>query len=262
MKLKLLVAAMTVAVAGNAAAAIAPGSSGNGELFLSVYDTVALTSYTRDLGIDMNTFLTNGSTAGYSLNYAADATLASAFTGFSTNANLLWNVAALDSTGGTIVGGQRYLSTTNASLATIKTTSNSKLTGGFSLVNDYVNAVNGVDVDSTTNNSSVHASVDGYSYFGNGFMNNWRGKASFNSTAAVGQSLGFFALQASSTSGLSGISATQFASADGNATWALGTNGTLSYNVPAPAAVPVPAAAWLFGSGLIGLVGVSRRKPA
>jgi len=27
-----------------------------------------------------------------------------------------------------------------------------------------------------------------------------------------------------------------------------------------PSAVPVPAAVWLFGSGLIGLVGVARRK--
>ena len=29
----------------------------------------------------------------------------------------------------------------------------------------------------------------------------------------------------------------------------------------APSAVPVPAAAWLLGSGLVGLVGVARRKP-
>ena len=27
-----------------------------------------------------------------------------------------------------------------------------------------------------------------------------------------------------------------------------------------PSAVPVPAAAWLFGSGLIGLVGIARRR--
>ena len=29
-----------------------------------------------------------------------------------------------------------------------------------------------------------------------------------------------------------------------------------------PSAIPVPAAVWLFGSGLLGLVGVARRKKA
>ena len=34
------------------------------------------------------------------------------------------------------------------------------------------------------------------------------------------------------------------------------------FTVGAPAAVPIPAAAWLFGSGLLGLIGVARRKKA
>jgi len=42
-------------------------------------------------------------------------------------------------------------------------------------------------------------------------------------------------------------------------TWRLDADGTLSYGV---SAVPVPAAVWLFGSGLIGLVGVARRRKA
>ncbi|MFC1589229.1 VPLPA-CTERM sorting domain-containing protein [Pseudomonadota bacterium] len=33
-----------------------------------------------------------------------------------------------------------------------------------------------------------------------------------------------------------------------------------NFDFVAPAAVPVPAAVWLFGSGLLGLVGVARRK--
>jgi hypothetical protein len=31
---------------------------------------------------------------------------------------------------------------------------------------------------------------------------------------------------------------------------------------PAPAVVPVPAAAWLLGSGLVWLAGVPRRRPS
>lgn len=39
-----------------------------------------------------------------------------------------------------------------------------------------------------------------------------------------------------------------------------GTINALGGDLPAVSAVPVPAAVWLFGSGLLGLVGVARRK--
>jgi len=38
--------------------------------------------------------------------------------------------------------------------------------------------------------------------------------------------------------------------------------GTGSITEGAPAAVPVPAAVWLFGSGLVGLAGIARRRKA
>jgi hypothetical protein len=38
----------------------------------------------------------------------------------------------------------------------------------------------------------------------------------------------------------------------------LNANGTLT--VVNPAAVPIPAAAWLLGSGLLGLAGIGRRR--
>jgi hypothetical protein len=42
----------------------------------------------------------------------------------------------------------------------------------------------------------------------------------------------------------------------------LGTNGTLTFTGNSTSPVPLPAAVWLFGSGLMGLVGVSRRRKA
>ncbi|MFV8816199.1 VPLPA-CTERM sorting domain-containing protein [Haliea sp. E17] len=40
-----------------------------------------------------------------------------------------------------------------------------------------------------------------------------------------------------------------------------GANAVINYAVT-PSAVPLPAAAWLFGSGLLGLAGVARRRKA
>lgn len=40
------------------------------------------------------------------------------------------------------------------------------------------------------------------------------------------------------------------------------TSGNQVYSSIQPSTVPVPAAVWLFGSGLIGLVGLARRKKA
>lgn len=42
----------------------------------------------------------------------------------------------------------------------------------------------------------------------------------------------------------------------------VGFNANFDFVTPDMSAVPVPAAVWLFGSGLLGLVGVARRKKA
>ena len=39
-------------------------------------------------------------------------------------------------------------------------------------------------------------------------------------------------------------------------------NAGSAFHLVSTSAVPVPAAVWLFGSGLIGLIGVARRKKA
>ncbi|HEY4446279.1 MAG TPA: VPLPA-CTERM sorting domain-containing protein [Steroidobacteraceae bacterium] len=45
--------------------------------------------------------------------------------------------------------------------------------------------------------------------------------------------------------------------------WFLSSTGQLSYNIASAAApIPLPAAVWLLGSGLLGLIGVGRRRSA
>jgi len=52
------------------------------------------------------------------------------------------------------------------------------------------------------------------------------------------------------------------ASGFGGVPYVLHLEGSITGDLPPVAAIPVPAAVWLFGSGLLGLVGVSRRRKA
>ena len=49
------------------------------------------------------------------------------------------------------------------------------------------------------------------------------------------------------------------ATVDTYGTFTLTANG-LQYAAAAPAATPIPAAVWLLGSAMVGLVGVARRR--
>ncbi|MBU4499734.1 MAG: hypothetical protein KKG40_05945, partial [Gammaproteobacteria bacterium] len=76
MKLKLIALAAMLA-AGSAQAAIVDGSTGNGELFMTVLDSVGQKSYTLDLNITMNDFLAGVAVSGTSYSYTADANMSS-----------------------------------------------------------------------------------------------------------------------------------------------------------------------------------------
>jgi hypothetical protein len=64
-----------------------------------------------------------------------------------------------------------------------------------------------------------------------------------------------------SKNGLKAPNQTAFTNASGTGTWLLTAAGDLTYTIPGSAPpVPLPAAAWLFASGLLGLAGVGRRR--
>jgi hypothetical protein len=80
---------------------------------------------------------------------------------------------------------------------------------------------------------------------------------------SVGSSLEFYNL----TTFLSGTKGKEtnspYANATGDGFWYLSTSGDLTYNIAAAggtAPVPLPAAIWLLGSGLLGMAGIGRRR--
>jgi hypothetical protein len=87
-----------------------------------------------------------------------------------------------------------------------------------------------------------------------------------NTLTALGQGASLYYVARSAQSGPSGnaSSTTEFGNNAGKAVVTLALNGDLSYVLAAESvsAVPVPAAAWLFGSGLMALGGMVRRRRA
>lgn len=255
LKLKLLVAAAALAAAGQASAAISTSETGNGELFLSVYDAANSISYTRDLGIAMDTFV---SSATSNMIFAADSLLSGFMTNGLLNTGITWGIGALDS-----YGTQRYLTTTNAAASTIGTLTNSQLKG-FQTADVYLGAVNdravasfGGSTSVAVNSSITATAADGAAYVPANIGDKWAGKANFSMMGNVGQAQNFFLLSTNGTTATAKIKVSQYANALGASTWNLGTDGKLSYSV---AAVPEADTWAMFGVGLLMVGAIARRR--
>jgi len=92
------------------------------------------------------------------------------------------------------------------------------------------------------------------------------GSVANNGSATPGTALGFYEFLATAASGLTNSTKTAYSntanSTTNYATWTLNGQGQLVYSIAGQSTVPLPAAAWLFGSGLLGLLGIGRRRLA
>ncbi|HUO44292.1 MAG TPA: PEP-CTERM sorting domain-containing protein [Burkholderiales bacterium] len=271
-KLQLLAAAVAMSAAP-AFATIDTGGTGTGELFLNVVDTASgyNVSFTKDLGITASAFNGSGS---YSFNLASDPEWTNFLSAISGDPNaatdLSYDVLAL----GLTTGGQKFnlLSTSNSTLATVKTTTNSQEAqmGGAGAIAAYVNAVNGITGAASTMGTTTSTNGSAYevstgsgdsAYYGNNYSTNWDNKAPFSSTASYGTSLSFYDLLQTATTGLGKVTVTQFGGGNGPGTggqWLLSgaslASSTLVY------AVPEPSTWAMLLAGLIGIGSIARRR--
>lgn len=229
--------ALLLCIAGHNMAAIAPGGStslsgpqapynGNGELFLSVFDSTAKVSYTLDLGLNLDSFFIAGQQdAGNQLFFPVEDANWSNFLALQTvsASRLKWSVLGFDTTGGTTPGGVRLFQTIRqGDEAKVRfTDANQVVTGyrndlftngmGSSQAGTFFSALNitgthgvsGTALDFAANGSSVNADIDtGNAYYGEGSvglsttMNN---TAPYDMSNPVGSSSWFYKVTRSST---------------------------------------------------------------
>ncbi len=284
------IAAALASLAGASQAALISGATSNSSLALVAYNTTNSNWYIRDLGYLLNSFLPTGvttqlgdgngvvgdksPTAGLTINSTgsggatvnanfADAAFGTWFTaqGATRQADVVWMVGAYDGTSLSSGSSQRRMvvSSTNAAETTLNTNLDSFYTtarfgglgnGSMSPFGTATLSQSGLGTDSTL-------PVGDNGDFASGV-----------SLGAVGQAQNLFYVVRSAYTGATGstnfANTTAFGNATGLATITLGSDGEVVYSLAGPevSAVPVPAAAWLLGSGLVALGGAARRRRA
>jgi len=266
MKMKFLVAALALIGAGVAQAASLPTSATGGSLVFEAWD--GSKSYSQVLNYDFNTVYSAAGKAGVSNNYSVS--LDSGFSSLSSS-GLLWHVFAGKSANDTTsrIG---VMSTWNST--TTPTINNTALGSAVSGLTPYYNTLNtalGTSTSAVVTSSdpayagrTAWAGSFGVAAFGNAGGNAvsgfYTGSIDASTVYAPGTGVGaFYSFVNSAGSGSQQSVKALYGNAQGTGAWILQSNGTLTYHT-ADATVPLPAAVWLFGSGLMGLVGIGRRR--
>lgn len=262
--LKKVVAIALAGAAGmgavTASADVVLPNSGNGELTLFVRNDTTGVTYARGLQIQLDNVLTQAAIVGtaytgpsQAANYVLpsigpDANLTSFLNGTDS---FSWTIMAGDNTGGIAVGDKRYVTTTQRDLSGGANVTTTNLASSWNSLYQMQLTLNGFLEGAAGNGDST---IDNGQWRQAGAVpgsgaGDWFGIGP-NNVNDLGSAANFYLLAGSGSGGQARV----YILADVT----LRADGTLFGTAPAP--VPLPAAVWLLGSGLIGLAGIGRRR--
>jgi hypothetical protein len=272
-KLKLAAAAVAAKVGAATIAAIDNFNTGNGELFLTVYNpTVAAgqspVSYYFDLTpivgqtamgtFNLNDFLPTGVAGQVGTNFNWTISGTDGWSQFVSNAGPAsqwkWQVAAGDSVGSQgVIDGLRYLSTSSDPLSTVQAQTTAALVQFRNVSTGYIASINSTPSATPPDGSGTFLQgAGGLSYFGES-AERWNGFSSFETLGNVGQSMGFYYL--------TGRPQTTALAAEYAGNWTFAQNQAGGYDL-IYSAVPEPGEWALMLAGLSVLGMVTRRRRA
>lgn len=253
------VAALSIATPAHALTQLSDSTTG-GSLFITVYDPVKQVVVVQDLGLTFSSFASLGQSvtqpgpkpfgAGAFTAQTFNINLSAFTTAGSNNADIRWFVFAGDSLGTNNNKGV-VLTAPNGTGILTNTNMNGMNTQGTGIVTQF-----NQNCPSATVCTDVPAALSSQT---------WTGTVGGNFAAGAdggfGDSLAFYLINGNGTTSSNNAVITQFVDAAGNWLWSLASNGTLTYGAN-QAPVPLPAAAWLLLSGLLGIGAVGRRSNA
>jgi hypothetical protein len=241
-------------VAAHASVATPASGAADAILFGEVLNTNSsvVASFAGDTGISINSLLGGGVNTTV---LGSDANLAKLFAADASDDTIYWGVQAAQ---GTTTATPQFL-TTAAKPSRLATLPNADVAGptstwavGFN--NDISTLNSNLGPNATTIEGATAAKAGVWDVTGNGTAN-WYGSLTTSNTLATAASVGtgqLFSVVASSGSNPTYGAVENLSFSATGLTFA-GSGGS-------PPPVPLPAAVWLLGSGLLGLTGVARRK--